>query len=368
MASSEPVLRNGEYKVGEHQPRRWNDLGFSILFVAHLFGMASATAFYVPMASEVARGYATNTTNTTNSEENRLLQQGNEDYYNNNQNYYNSSQNYYSENDNNDFDPYYSHEVTPQQILALVGGVGVISLVICSLNLQIMVCCAKPLIKIALICNALSMCIMAIMSFANGMVLVGVIGAVFAFLAICFACSVWQRIPFAASNLAAATTAIRQNLCVTSFAYLSVVISFLWNLWWFVTVSSFVAVKYFEQAEEQNNNNDGTEVAYQADPKTGFIMFFFFVSYYWTYQVIKVRLNSKLDFLNTICTLTFFILNAEPPPCHNRWCCGNLVVHTTGGLKLLQQFHWSIMVPCVDIFIWFNLFRITHRSNNSRHP
>ena len=336
MASSEPVLRNGEYKVGEHQPRRWNDLGFSILFVAHLFGMASATAFYVPMASEVARGYATNTTNTTNSEENRLLQQGDADYYNNNQNYYNSSQNYYSENDNNDFDPYYSHEVTPQQILALVGGVGVISLVICSLNLQIMVCCAKPLIKIALICNALSMCIMAIMSFANGMVLVGVIGAVFAFLAICFACSVWQRIPFAASNLAAATTAIRQNLCVTSFAYLSVVISFLWNLWWFVTVSSFVAVKYFEQAEEQNNNNDGTEVAYQADPKTGFIMFFFFVSYYWTYQVIKVRLNSKLDFLNTICTLTFLILNAEPPPCHNRWCCGNLVVHTTGGFKLLQ--------------------------------
>jgi hypothetical protein len=296
-------------RMGSPQPHRCNDVAFAILFLAHLVAMACAAAKYVPLAAVVAQEYATNIQNNQNNNNNnnrqilRLLENDNDQYYN--QQYYNYNNNNNQNENKNENDQYEANvnyyydntydgipvsDATTPQILTLVGTVGVLAMLCSSLNLHIMVHCAKRLIKAALIFNATTMVCVAIMGFVGGNLMGGIMGSFFALLAIWFACSVWSRVPFAASNLVTATTAIRTNLGVTTFAYFSVFVGFLWNLWWIATVSSFTAVKYYDQQEAQADDDDAQAVA--SDPLNGFIMFLFFLSYYWTYQVIKVRTYS----------------------------------------------------------------------------
>jgi hypothetical protein len=264
---------NNNHKVGSPQPRKCNDAAFAILFLGHLVAIAAATIRYVPLAQDLALdAYAEN-----NNERARRRTAENDDANNN-------------EGENAYYEETSASEVTPQQIATLVGTVGVLAVLVSSLNLQVMVHCAKPLIKAALIFNAISMVGVAAVGFLSGNAVGGAIGSMFAVLAIWFACSVWSRIPFAASNLVTATTAIRANLGVTTFSYLSIMVGLLWNLWWFVTVSSFTAVKYYEQ-EQQNGGGGDDEEALAMDPMTTFLMFLFFISYYWVYQVIKNHLH-----------------------------------------------------------------------------
>eukprot|EP00549_Striatella_unipunctata_P023189 CAMPEP_0118713224 /NCGR_PEP_ID=MMETSP0800-20121206/25369_1 /TAXON_ID=210618 ORGANISM="Striatella unipunctata, Strain CCMP2910" /NCGR_SAMPLE_ID=MMETSP0800 /ASSEMBLY_ACC=CAM_ASM_000638 /LENGTH=342 /DNA_ID=CAMNT_0006618595 /DNA_START=121 /DNA_END=1150 /DNA_ORIENTATION=- len=96
-----------------------------------------------------------------------------------------------------------------------------------------------------------------------------------------FTCSVWSRIPFAASNLATAVTAVRANIGVSGFAYSSLIMMFLWFIWWSIAAASTSYVL----AANAEANCDGDEC--EVDAATSFASILFLLSLHWTSQVIN---------------------------------------------------------------------------------
>ena len=265
MAVRKPVgVYNREERV-HHRPKRCNDVFFSLLYFAHLGVLAYVTAIYVPIA---------------------IVQETTA--YNN---YGNNNRQLEEDNGGDGADGY--SNITVQSILILIAIIGGIALVVSTLAMNVLICCAHGLISTALLFNIVCFGLVSASGFILGDLLSGTLGAVMTLLAIWFACSVWSRIPFAASNLETATRAIRANIGVTVFAYLSIVVSLLWNIWFMIAFSSFMIVvtgQGADQAEDDNGNNN--EVVQEQSPLFGFIVFLFLVSYFWTFQVIKVCIES----------------------------------------------------------------------------
>lgn len=86
---------------------------------------------------------------------------------------------------------------------------------------------------------------------------------------------VWPRIPFAACNLVTAATAVRENLGLAFYAYVSFFLTFGWAVWWAATAISTLFVL-------GDCHADGT----CDQPTNGLVVFLLFVSYYWAVQVI----------------------------------------------------------------------------------
>ncbi|KAL7520520.1 hypothetical protein ACHAWX_005241 [Stephanocyclus meneghinianus] len=84
---------------------------------------------------------------------------------------------------------------------------------------------------------------------------------------------VWDRIPFAATNLSVALKGMRSALDIPLMGVCVLIVSFLWTIWW---ICSFVGVFDFLEECEQLSN-DWLVV----------VIVFYLFSYYWTIQVIK---------------------------------------------------------------------------------
>jgi len=95
-------------------------------------------------------------------------------------------------------------------------------------------------------------------------------------LTIYYAYVVWGRIPFAACNLVAATTAVRANLGLAFFAYNSLLFMIGWSAWWTV---AFVSTVYVTSGCDGQGNC-------ASEPHAA-VLFALLLSYYWTFQVIK---------------------------------------------------------------------------------
>lgn len=92
-----------------------------------------------------------------------------------------------------------------------------------------------------------------------------------------YAWAIWNRIPFAASNLATALTAVRSNLGVTLVAYGLVLVAVMWTLVWMISLIGI----YVRSADCHDGMCEGHI--------TSGVAIFFLLSFYWTQQVIKVR-------------------------------------------------------------------------------
>jgi hypothetical protein len=134
---------------------------------------------------------------------------------------------------------------------------------------------AEGLIKTALFFNILVFALTALASLAAGAAGGAVVGGLLTAFAIYYAYCVWSRIPFAAANLVTAVTAVRANLGLALYAYISLLLLFGWSLWWTIAASSTILVL---------GNCDTSGVCQnEVNP---FVVFLLLVSLYWTIQVI----------------------------------------------------------------------------------
>ncbi|KAL3931641.1 MAG: hypothetical protein SGBAC_011217, partial [Bacillariaceae sp.] len=232
----------GEWKRGTKQGNKCQDLIWAILFYVQLGVIGVLTAKYAPvMTMELAESYAT-------GNQQRKLE----------------------ENNANGF------EFDIGQIWFLVGISALISCLLSTFAMTLMSNCAQLLIKLALFFNILAtagVLIVALVSRSHSVALLCGVSFLFA---LYYAYVVWNRIPFAASNLVTATTAVKANLGLTILAYSSLILSMLWSVWWAV---AFVSTNYVLG----ECNPDGT----CEGELNGLTVFSFLVSYFWTAQVIK---------------------------------------------------------------------------------
>jgi len=102
---------------------------------------------------------------------------------------------------------------------------------------------------------------------------VSLAGAVALALSFLYTCVVWDRIPFAATNLGVALKGMKSTLDVPFVGVCVLATTFLWTIWW---ICAFVGTFDFLNDDEELSNNWMCVV----------VVFFGF-SYYWTLQVIK---------------------------------------------------------------------------------
>ena len=113
---------------------------------------------------------------------------------------------------------------------------------------------------------------MAVVSLLGGVIPTALMFLFFCGLSAYYAYRVWSRIPFAASNLVTAVSAVKSNLGLAFYAYWSVVVLFLWSIVWMISASSTLYVT-------GNCNAEG-----ECESVNGGLVFLFMLSYYWTAQ------------------------------------------------------------------------------------
>lgn len=115
-----------------------------------------------------------------------------------------------------------------------------------------------------------------VMAFLSGSIGVGILGAIFFAITLCYARAVWSRIPFATANLVTACTAIQANVGVVAYGYIFAALAGGWSLLWTV---AFAGV--FNETDNCNNV-DGT-----CDNVNYGYLFLLLVAFYFTHQVLQ---------------------------------------------------------------------------------
>jgi hypothetical protein len=118
------------------------------------------------------------------------------------------------------------YNVEYEGLLYLVMSAAACAFLLSGLSLGIMSCCPKILIQFSLLVSLAVSLAVCVYSFMYNSILGGVFGAIIFALSLCYACSVWRRIPFAAANLSTALTAVRKNSFIFIMAYIFVGITF----------------------------------------------------------------------------------------------------------------------------------------------
>jgi hypothetical protein len=244
------------YKT-EPPRRQCRDVIWALLFYANLGAMAAVAVVYAPaMISDIAEGMADGMqrrlTDIAPASFQRFLEEGNDDQYDG------------------------TFPVDPQTLLVILSITGATGLILSTLALGFMMNFAKVLIKAALWFNIIFFGATGLLTLAAGIIPMGLILLAMAAFSAYYAYVVWRRIPFAAANLVAAVTAVRANLGLAFYAYLSLLLTFGWSLWWSI---SFMSTLYVT-----NGCDSSGECEKEAN---GFIVFLFLVSYFWAIQVIQ---------------------------------------------------------------------------------
>lgn len=137
------------------------------------------------------------------------------------------------------------------------------ALSVSAVALGVMYIFAQHLVELALVLSVLTSLFVAIRACIIGQVWIAIFGFIAFFLGVCYAKMVWNRIPFAASNLRTALSAVRTNFGVLLVAFLWLAVAFGWTMLWMSSTGA-------------------------AMNQTGWaIVFLFLLSYFWTCAVIN---------------------------------------------------------------------------------
>lgn len=302
MDISDPSRGEEEtWTKGEQQPRRFNDVLFGILFYCHLIGMSVCAGMYAPaMFSEVANNIVNNSNNNGGGGERDLLDRSNFNHElitsrlmswmvgatKHVVGSYSSTaalllshrvlQDEEGNENNNDADADESGLTDFDDLLFLLSIAAIFTLIVSTVALAVMIRYARGMVIFSLAFNIIASLVFTIGGFfvspfaaIMGMILV-VFNAYFAYV-------VWGRIPFAACNLATATTAVKSNLGLSFVAYSSLVFMFFWSAFWLVATVPTIYITSGCDAQVGACQNEAN----------GLVVFLFLMSYYWTYQVIQ---------------------------------------------------------------------------------
>lgn len=256
----------------EQHPQRQGgcrDAFWGILFYAHLCAIGYCTAVFAPQAAGNAmEGYngggerrmMLDATPYVPSVATRLLQE-----------------------EENGEDAEVSLDIDPTALLSIVAVAGILGCIFSSLAMGFMIHFAEGLIKTALIFNVVLFGLMTLLSLAAGALPGAMMSGLMCAFAAYYAYRVWSRIPFAATNLVTAVTAVRANIGLALYAYISLILLFGWSIWWSIsTVSTILVLGDCDADGECQNETSGA------------LIFVFILSFYWTVQV-SIALGLELS-------------------------------------------------------------------------
>ena len=308
--------------------RPCRDVIWAVLFYAHIFLLAGLAFTFTPtMIQDVAEGVEQGGQRML-----RMLEEGN-----------------YGDQNSDVM-------INPAALIVSLCLSSVFALGVSSLALGFMMSFAEMLIKMALFFNIFFFGVFAIFSFLGGAVGGALMFLLMSVFSAFYAYRVWDRIPFAAANLVTAVTAVRANMGLAFYAYLSLVILFGWSIFWAICTVSTMYVLGDCNPQLECQNEIGSS-----------IVFLFLVSYYWTIQVV-----SNVVHVTTSGTVgTWWMVPEEANGCCSRAvrdsyyrsmttsfgsiCLGSLVVAILQAIKETlhhaREEHGGVLACCAECLI-----------------
>jgi len=260
-----------EVTRGEPQPPRFNDMLWTVLFTIHLIVIGFLSVKYIPQLENFEYGdnRRLSETDMVDSIQKSPISQFFSTKF--------GSQSRFLEDQGGEAMDYdFDYDFDLNTILSIMLFSAIFSFVLSIASLTFMMKFAEGLIKAGIIFQVISALIMAVLGAQSGSTELLLTGIFFFALISCFAYTVWSRIPFAASNLVTATTAVKDNGGLTFFAYLSMAVTIGWFIWWSST--SMATIMIISDCDAQGNCNNDVN---------GIVVFLFLLSLYWTLQIIK---------------------------------------------------------------------------------
>ena len=232
------------------QGRPCRDVFWAILFYAHLAAMGYLAIMYAPqMVNEIAENVEGNGGGRRLGVLRFLQDEGADDE---------------------------NIEIDPSGLFVVLCIASALGFVASSLALGFMISFAETVIKFALWFNILLFGVMALLSLLGGAIGGAVMCGLMCAFSAYYTMKVWSRIPFAAANLVAAVSAVRSNMGLAFYAYTSLVVLFMWSVFWSISAISTIYVT--------NGCNAQGECDSDVHPA---VVFTFLISFYWTIQVIS---------------------------------------------------------------------------------
>jgi len=226
---------------GEKQPSQWRDLPFGLLFHAQcsavmvfavMFGIPAVTNYWSPDKTELSDEQPTAAVATG---------------------------------------PLYP-------ILVAIGSATIFMIA----TLSIIITKAKSFISCLIISSAIFQIILGITALASGSVVGGAIPLFFGIIGCCYFFAVRRRIPFAAANLHAGVTAVRDHGGIVMLAYVWGVLTLGWLSLWSTVVYSTIVNGSVETCDTDEENSNCQR---QLDTSTKIYLVLLVLSFYWTVQV-----------------------------------------------------------------------------------
>ncbi|KAL3775287.1 hypothetical protein ACHAWO_013093 [Cyclotella atomus] len=174
------------------------------------------------------------------------------------------------------------YNVDYEGIMYLVMTAAACAFVLSGMSLVVMSCCPKILIQFSLLISLLVSLAVCVYSFIYSNILGGVFGLVIFLLSLCYAWTVWNRIPFAAANLNTGLTAVKKNSFIFILAYMFVVFTFAYAcVWMTAVVGVFDAMGVID--ETGNVSSDPVVWAY---------FFLLLLALFWSEQVFQNTIHA----------------------------------------------------------------------------
>ena len=200
---------------------------------------------------------------------------------------------------------------------------GAFAIVVSALTLAFMMAMSRRLVYVALV---LSIGV----SFAWGTIGIGIspksfvpiTGIITLMLTVGYMFVVWDRIPFASANLTTALTGVRDNLSLVGVAFLFQFLTLIFSIFYSFT---FVGL---------HNATHNGELAEISDRSMICLNVLLWVSFYWTFQVLRVSNSPILQCIMTPLLLRYLKSVLSPfcyaacRYCHSSWYYWKLVVRT----------------------------------------
>eukprot|EP00554_Chaetoceros_debilis_P000614 CAMPEP_0194083730 /NCGR_PEP_ID=MMETSP0149-20130528/9729_1 /TAXON_ID=122233 /ORGANISM="Chaetoceros debilis, Strain MM31A-1" /LENGTH=515 /DNA_ID=CAMNT_0038766181 /DNA_START=48 /DNA_END=1592 /DNA_ORIENTATION=- len=266
MYGQEHTFPSNDHARGEKQPKKCNDAFFACFFIAHLISLVVLAFVYVPQLN----GDGGDRRNLMESGQHTLTQA------------MTSLQSLIESKLNINIPSMHrgledgGYDADPTSVMIVVSISVVIAFFVSILSLTVMIQFAEGLIKFSLVFNVLLGLLTAMAGFAAQSTEAGVMGLILFGISAFYACMIWSRIPFAATNLVTASTAIKANLGVVTFAYGALILNGVWLVFWSFTTYATIYVV----GDCDADGNCQNEI-------NGFLVAALILSLYWTMQVIK---------------------------------------------------------------------------------
>ncbi|RLN51445.1 hypothetical protein BBJ28_00011648, partial [Nothophytophthora sp. Chile5] len=169
-------------------------------------------------------------------------------------------------------------------VIGIALGMALVSVVLSLGMVKLIVAYARCMILFVLWFNVGLSFAFAAYGFAIGNFFVGIIGAIFALLNLCYARAVQHRIPFAVANLRVAEAAISKHWSTYIVSIGFTIVQVVWVVVWALALLG-VANKISE--ENPSSSRTTTSSTYKQSAGSYVAYFFLLLSFYWGLQVFK---------------------------------------------------------------------------------